>query len=164
METLVEHYRQHELPDMVHGTRPLGSHAGEDETRKSFSTQTTYQGYLRKVDSSALAVLQLVGRESQSRLKQWLKSLPVSRGTKAKIRNIMSALYSHAQRWEWTTYQSHHSRAAEREAFSIPTVLTPQQLKELSGEPGRPGKDGSAARCIDRPAGRRIARPEVGGH
>jgi hypothetical protein len=48
IETLVEHYRQHELPDIVQGTRPLGSETGEDETRKSFSTQLTYAGYLRK--------------------------------------------------------------------------------------------------------------------
>jgi hypothetical protein len=47
-ETLVEHYRQHELPDVVHGTRPLGSEPGDDDTRKSYSTQLTYQGYLRK--------------------------------------------------------------------------------------------------------------------
>ena len=43
VETLVEHYRQHELPDIVQGTRPLGSLAGEDETRKSFSTQQHMQ-------------------------------------------------------------------------------------------------------------------------
>lgn len=47
-ETLVEHYKQHELPDVVHGTRPLGSEAGDDELRKSYSTQVTYQGYLSK--------------------------------------------------------------------------------------------------------------------
>ncbi len=33
-EKLVEHYRQHELPDIVHGTRPPGSEAGDDETWK----------------------------------------------------------------------------------------------------------------------------------
>ena len=48
METLVEHYRQHELPDIVNGTRPLGSQAGDDETRKAYSTQATYAGNLRK--------------------------------------------------------------------------------------------------------------------
>jgi hypothetical protein len=47
-ETLAEHYKQHELPDIVDGTRPLGSEAGDDELRESFSTQVTYQGYLSK--------------------------------------------------------------------------------------------------------------------
>ena len=37
-------------------------------------------------------------------VEQWLKSLPLAPGTKAKIRNIMSALYSHALRWEWATH------------------------------------------------------------
>ena len=67
-ETLVEHYRQHELPDIVHGTRPLGSEAGEDETRKSFSTQTDVCRLSAQMDSSTLAILQADGRESQSRL------------------------------------------------------------------------------------------------
>jgi hypothetical protein len=102
IETLVEHYRLHELPDFVNGTRPLGSQAGEDETRKSYSTQTTYAGYLRKWilprwRSYRLADVRAV------QVEEWLKSLALSRGTKAKIRNIMNALYSHAQRWEWTT-------------------------------------------------------------
>ena len=35
-------------------------------------------------------------------VEQWLKTVPLARGSKAKIRNIMSALYSHAIRWEWT--------------------------------------------------------------
>ena len=30
-----------------------------------------------------------------------LGRLPLANGSKAKIRNIMSALYSHAIRWEW---------------------------------------------------------------
>ena len=43
----------------------------------------------------------------------------------------MSALYSHAQRWEWTTYNSiRHVRQSAKRA-RIPTILTPQQLKEL---------------------------------
>jgi integrase len=43
----------------------------------------------------------------------------------------MSALYSHAQRWEWTTYNPiRHVRQSAKRA-RIPTILTPQQLKEL---------------------------------
>jgi integrase len=91
METLVEHYRQHELPDIVGGTRPLGSEAGEDETRKAFSTQTTYQGYLRKWILPRWRSYRLADVKAVQ-VEQWLKSLPVSRGTKAKVRNIMSAL------------------------------------------------------------------------
>lgn len=129
-ETLVEHYRQHELPDIIYGTRPLGSEAGDDETRKSFSTQVTYQGYLRKWilprwRSYRLADIKPI------QVEQWLKSLPLSKGSKAKIRNIMSALYSHAQRWEWATHNPirHVRQSAKRSR--IPTILSPDQLKGL---------------------------------
>jgi integrase len=62
-------------------------------------------------------------------VEEWLKSLPVSRGTKAKIRNIMSALYSHAKRWEWTTTNpiTHVRQSAKRSR--IPTILSPVQLQ-----------------------------------
>jgi hypothetical protein len=45
-ETLVNHYRQHELPDTFNKTKP-GLDAA-DEDRKSYSTQVTYEGYLKK--------------------------------------------------------------------------------------------------------------------
>jgi len=129
-ETLVEHYRQHELPDVVHGTRPLGSEPGDDETRKSYSTQLTYQGYLRKWILPRWRSYRLT-EVKPVQVEQWLKSLPMSKGSKAKARNIMSALYSHAQRWEWTTYNPiRHVRQSAKRA-RIPTILTPQQLKEL---------------------------------
>jgi len=48
-DTLVHHYRQHELPDVFNKTKPAPDAADED--RKSYSTQVTYE----EVDSSALA-------------------------------------------------------------------------------------------------------------
>ncbi len=130
METLVEHYRQHELPDIVNGTRPLGSHAGEDETRKAYSTQATYAGYLRKWILPRWRSYRLADVKA-IQVEQWLKSLPVSRGTKAKIRNIMSALYSHAQRWEWVSTNpiTHVRQSAKRSR--VPTILTPQELQDF---------------------------------
>jgi integrase len=64
-------------------------------------------------------------------VEQWLKSLPVSRGTKAKVRNIMSALYSHAQRWEWVTTNTitHVRQSAKRSR--VPIVLSPAQLQKF---------------------------------
>ena len=129
-ETLVEHYRQHELPDIVHGTRPLGSEAGDDELRKSYSTQVTYQGYLRKWILPRWRSYRLT-EVKPVQVEQWLKLLPLSKGSKAKVRNIMSALYSHGQRWEWvTTNPIRHVRQSAKRA-RIPTILSPQQIKEL---------------------------------
>jgi integrase len=124
-ETLAEHYKQHELPDIVHGTRPLGSEASDDELRKSFSTQVTYQGYLTKW------ILPRWRSHRLTDVEQWLKSLPLSKGSKAKIRNIMSALYSHGMRWEWvTTNPIRHVRQSAKRS-RVPTVLSPEQIKLL---------------------------------
>ena len=47
-ETLVEHYRQHEMPDIYYKDKQLPGEFAEDENRKSYATQDTYQGYLKK--------------------------------------------------------------------------------------------------------------------
>lgn len=129
-ETLVEHYKQHELPDVVHSTRPLGSEAGDDELRKSYSTQVTYQGYLTKWILPRWRSYRLTDVKPVQ-VEQWLKALPLSKGSKAKIRNIMSALYSHGQRWEWvSTNPIRHVRQSAKRS-RVPTVLSPEQIKEL---------------------------------
>ena len=43
---LVNHYSEHELPDIFHRNDPA-AHVSDDQ-RKTFSTQHTYDGYLRK--------------------------------------------------------------------------------------------------------------------
>jgi integrase len=80
------------------------------------------------MDPSPLASYRLADVKAVQ-VEQWLKSLPVSRGTKAKIRNIMSALDSHAQRWEGTTTNpiTHVRQSAKRSR--IPIVLSPAQLQ-----------------------------------
>jgi integrase len=129
-ETLAEHYRQHELPDIVHGTRPLGSEAGDDELRKSYSTQVTYQGYLSKWILPRWRSYRLTDVKPVQ-VEGWLKTLPLSKGSKAKIRNIMSALYSHGQRWEWvTTNPIRHVRQSAKRS-RVPTILSAEQIKLL---------------------------------
>jgi integrase len=74
---------------------------------------------------------------------KWLSSLcfpktgvPLARGSKAKIRNIMSALYSHTIRWEWADKNPITSVRQSAKRRRSPDVLTPQEimafLKELS--------------------------------
>ena len=128
LKTLVEHYRQYELPDVVHKTRPIGSEPIEEEGRKSFSTQFGYEGYIRKWILPRWGTY-LLADVKAVKVEDWLKSLPLARGSKAKIRNIMSALYNHAIRWEWATHNpiTHVRQSAKRS--SIPTVLTTIQIK-----------------------------------
>lgn len=46
METLVNHYREHELTDIFYKNNP--EKVSDEEERKSYSTQYTHDGYLRK--------------------------------------------------------------------------------------------------------------------
>jgi site-specific recombinase XerD len=55
----------------------------------------------------------------------------VSRGSKAKIRNIMSALYSHAIRWEWTDKNPITQVRQSAKRSKIPTVLPVEEIQRL---------------------------------
>jgi integrase len=134
VETLVNHYREHELPDIFFKGEP--ERISDEDERKSWSTQDTYDGYLRKWilprwRSHLLSEVKAVAVE------QWLKTLsfengdPLARGTKAKIRNIMSALYSHAIRWEWATRNPITSVRQSAKRQSTPEVLTVDELVNL---------------------------------
>jgi hypothetical protein len=47
--TLVQHYREHEMPDIFSKKRPsIGTICEHEEGRKTYSTQETYEGYLKK--------------------------------------------------------------------------------------------------------------------
>ena len=138
-ETLVNHYRQHELPDIFNKTKP-GLDAA-DEDRKSYSTQATYEGYLKKWILPRWRACRLTDVKA-TEVEKWLKSLcfpktgvPLARGSRAKIRNIMSAIYSHAIRWEWTEKNPITSVRQSSKRQKAPDVLTPEEimafLKEL---------------------------------
>ena len=86
-ETLVSHYLQRELP--------------QDQTKakvpKAHSTAVTYRRYLRKWilprwKNYSIHDIQPIAVED------WLFGLNTANGTKAKIRNIMSAVFRHAIR------------------------------------------------------------------
>ncbi len=84
---LIAHYQLKEL-------------AGEDQGRKAFSTRAAYECYLKTW------ILPRWGEHRLDQVKpvaveEWLGSIKRARGTKAKIRNLMSALFHHAMRYEW---------------------------------------------------------------
>ncbi len=64
-------------------------------------------------------------------VEAWLKTLPLARGSKAKIRNIMSALFSHAIRWEWTEKNPITSVRQSAKRSRTPDVLTPEEITAL---------------------------------
>jgi integrase len=124
VEILWEHYSREELPF------------------KDFSTQDGYLSYAKNW------ILPRWGREVLIRVKtveveRWLREATVSNGTKAKIKCVMSALFSHAVRWEFTSINPISSGipvgAGGKRGPSVgvrvsakrqkaPTVLAPEQV------------------------------------
>jgi hypothetical protein len=84
VQSLWEHYSREELPF------------------KDFSTQDGYLSYAKNW------ILPRWGRVLLLRVKtveveRWLRDATVSNGTRAKIKCVMSALFSHAVRWEFAS-------------------------------------------------------------
>lgn len=138
LETLVNHYRQHELPDMFNKTKPGPDAADED--RKSYATQVTYEGYLKKWILPRWGACRLTDVKAVE-VEKWLRTLcfkktgiTLARGSKAKIRNIMSALYSHAIRWEWADKNPITSVRQSAKRQKVPDVLTPEEIVAILAE------------------------------
>ena len=122
--TLIQHYRERELIE---------------NSGKTFKTINVNVGYLERW---------IAPRWSSYRLKdirpvvveEWLRSLPLANGSKAKIRNLMHAIFNHAIRWEWDDRNpiSMVRQSAKRQ--KVPTVLNIEQIKALLEHLQDPGK------------------------
>ncbi len=82
---LASHYQQKEL---------------SAEGRKAHSTREVYGSYIKtwilpKWGQQSLSDVRTVDVEA------WLGTLSLANGSRAKIRNVMSAIFSHAMRYEW---------------------------------------------------------------
>ena len=114
---LVDHYRQTEL-------------LAENKTDK---TRTTYLVYLQKW------ILPEWEREYLHNIKpvvveRWLRSLcELSNGSKAKIRNIMSGLFSHAIRYEMADRNPITAVRQSSKREKIPVILEVEELNRLFG-------------------------------
>jgi integrase len=115
---LVTHYQEKELPD--------GS-------SKAFSTRAGYQSYLKNW------IVPVWGKHSLSDVRtvsveEWLGTLSLSNGSRAKIRNLMSTLFSHAMRYEWIDRNpiALVRQSAKRER--VPDVLDVSELSALLAE------------------------------
>jgi len=138
VETLVNHYRQYELPNIFNKTKPRPDAADED--RKSYATQVTYEGYLKKWIVPRWGACRLKDVKA-TEVEKWLKTLcfkktgvALARGSKAKIRNIMSALFSHAIRWEWADKNPITSVRQSAKRQKAPDVLIPEEIVAILGE------------------------------
>jgi integrase len=115
---LVEHYRLKEM---------------SDTSTKSFSTKTAYECYLRN------KIVPVWGECSLSDVRpvaveEWLRLLSLANGTKAKLRNLMHTLFTHACRHEWLDHNPITLVRQSTKRATIPDVLTIEELISLLGE------------------------------
>ena len=99
---LIAHYRLKEL-------------AGDNQGRKAFSTRAAYECYLNAWVLPRWGTYR-IDQVKPVAVEAWLDGIKRANGTKAKIRNLMSAVFQHAMRYEWMEPKSHSARASEREA------------------------------------------------
>jgi hypothetical protein len=79
MSQLIEHYRRREL--------------SVDNTWKSYATKMGYENFLKRWITPRWDTYPLA-RIKPIEVELWLRQLPLARGFRAKIRNIMSVLWS----------------------------------------------------------------------
>jgi len=114
---LVSHYRLKEL-------------VSENQGRKSFSTRAAYESYLK------IWILPRWGNYRLDQVKpvameEWLDGIKRAKATRAKIRNLMSAIFHHAMRYEWVQNNPIKlvRQSAKRE--KVPDVLDLAELQLL---------------------------------
>jgi integrase len=112
---LVAHYAEHELPT------------------KTPYTAEVYAGYLKrwiqpKWDGHSLSDVKAVAVET------WLGTLSLANGTKAKLRNLMHALYNHAVRWEFFDRNPMTLVRQSAKRTRVPDVLTVEEIGKLLEE------------------------------
>ncbi|HEX6502687.1 MAG TPA: site-specific integrase [Terriglobales bacterium] len=125
VQLLWEHYSLEELPF------------------KDFSTQDAYRSYAKNCILPRWGHV-LLSKVKTIEVERWLRDATGSNGTKAKVKCVMSALFSHAVRWEFTSTNPISSgmpvgsggkrgpstgvRVSAKRA-KAPTVLSPEQVR-----------------------------------
>jgi integrase len=114
---LIAHYRKHELA----------------EDKKAFATIASTSIYLTnhiapKWGEKWLSDVRTV------EVEEWLHSLQYAPATRSKIRNIMSAVFNHAIRYEWMHRNPITKVRASSMRLREPDVLTPAEFAALVDE------------------------------
>lgn len=114
-ELLVKHYQHTEL---------------SSDGTKTAKTQESYLAYLKKWILPQWGSSYVHGIKPVA-VEQWLRSLKLSDGSKAKIRNIMSAVFSHAIRYELADRNPIRAVRQSAKRTRIPVVLEVSELHRL---------------------------------
>jgi integrase len=117
VKDLVTHYRKRELT----------------LARKAYATVEAHESYLTlhilpKWQNHRLSEVKTVAVE------EWLESLKLAPASKTKIRNIMSAVWSHGIRHEWISFNPISKVRCSAKRLREPDVLTPGEFQALLRE------------------------------
>ncbi len=115
MNDLIAHYSKIEL---------------SEESGKRTSTRQVYAGYLRVQIAPKWGHLRLEESKTVA-VEKWLRSLDYAPGTLSKIRNIMSALFAHAKRYDMIQTNPITGVRCSSKRTRTPDVLTPDEFKLL---------------------------------
>ncbi len=111
---LITHYRQHELT----------------EERKAFATIENHLVLSRRYIEPRWGQYRLDAVRTMQ-VEEWLHSLPLAPGSKAKIKSAFSVLYSHAIRYEWYTLNPISKVRTSSKRLREKDVLTPEEFQAL---------------------------------
>jgi integrase len=111
---LITHYKQHELT----------------LERKAFATVDAHTVYIKNYVTPKWGAYKLSEVKTVA-VEQWLESLPLAPASQSKIRNIMSAIFSHGIRHEWFTFNPISKVRCSTKRLREPDVLTPLEFQAL---------------------------------
>jgi hypothetical protein len=114
LNDLITHYKQHELT----------------LERKAFATVDAHTVYIKNYVAPKWGVCKLSEVKTVA-VEQWLESLPLAPASQSKIRNIMSAIFSHGIRHEWFTFNPISKVRCSAKRLREPDVLTPLEFQAL---------------------------------
>jgi integrase len=115
VEQLVTHYTERELPSKAHTTRAV------------------YGSYIRTWVVPHWGVRSVSDVKTVA-VEEWLKGLPLANGSKAKVRNVMHALFNHAMRHEWAEKNPITLVRQSAKRLRTPDVLDVDETKALLSE------------------------------
>ncbi len=118
MDGGISHYKKHEL---------------ESNTDKRASTCYAYKLLLRTQIEPKWGAMRL-DRIRAVDVEQWLRTLDYAPGSKAKIRNIMSAVFAHAKRYGMIPTNPIEGVRCSSKRLHDPDILTPVEFKRLVDE------------------------------
>ncbi len=115
---LIAHYTEKEL---------------SESSNKAHSTRDVYGSYIRTW------ILPQWGKHSLSEVRTvdveaWLSRLSLANASKAKIRNVMSAIFTHAMRYEWADRNPITLVRQSAKRGRVPDVLTAEEIGALLAE------------------------------